>query len=51
MKSVITEELPADFLSMDFDGAVSKEGARAEVWLHNHRNKYSENHSYKFPMH
>jgi ribonuclease HI len=44
---VITEELPADFWSMDFDGAVSKEGAGAGVWLHNHRNRYSENHSYK----
>jgi ribonuclease HI len=32
---------------MDFDGAVSKEGAGAGVWLHNHRNRYSENHSYK----
>jgi ribonuclease HI len=47
MKNVITEELPADFWSMDFDGAVSKEGAGAGVWLHNHRNRYSENHSYK----
>ena len=47
MKNVITEELPADFWSMDFDGAVSKEGARAAVWLHNHINMYSENHSYK----
>jgi hypothetical protein len=27
MKNVITEELPADFWSMDFDGEVSKEGA------------------------
>jgi ribonuclease HI len=47
MKTVITEELPADFWSMDFDGAVRKEGARAGVWMHNHRNRYSENHSYK----
>ena len=47
MKNVITEELPDDFWSMDFDGAVSKEGAGAGVWLHNHRNRYSENHSYK----
>jgi hypothetical protein len=47
MKNVITEELPADFWSMDFDGAMSKEGAGAGVWLHNHRNRYSENHSYK----
>jgi hypothetical protein len=46
-KNVITEELPADFWSMDFDGAVRKEGAGAGVWLHNHRSKYSENHSYK----
>jgi hypothetical protein len=39
MKNVITEELPVDFWSMDFDGA--------GVWMHNHRNRYSENHSYK----
>jgi hypothetical protein len=36
MKNVITEEFPAHFWSMDFDGAVSKEGAGAGVWLHNH---------------
>jgi hypothetical protein len=47
MKNVITEDLPADFWSMDFDGAMSKEGAGVGVWLHNHRNRYSENHSYK----
>jgi hypothetical protein len=47
MKNVITEELPTDFWSMDFDRAVSKEGAGVGVWLHNHRNRYSENHSYK----
>ena len=47
MKNMIIEELPADIWSMDFDGAVSKEGAGAGVWLHNHRNRYSENHSYK----
>jgi ribonuclease HI len=46
-KNVITEELPADLWSMDFDGAVSKEGVGEGVWLHNHRNRYSENHSYK----
>jgi ribonuclease HI len=46
-KNVITEELPTDFRSMDFDGAVRKEGARAGVWLHNYRTRYSENHSYK----
>jgi hypothetical protein len=46
-KNVIIEELPADFWSMDFDGEVRKEGAGAGVWLHNHRNRYSENHSYK----
>jgi hypothetical protein len=40
MKNVITEEFPADFWSMDFDGVVSKEGARDGVWLHNHRNRY-----------
>jgi hypothetical protein len=32
---------------MDFDGVVSKEGAGVGVWLHNHRKRYSENHSYK----
>jgi ribonuclease HI len=47
MKNVITEEFPSNFWSMDFDGAVSKEGAGARVWLHNHRKRYSENHSYK----
>jgi hypothetical protein len=47
MKNVIIEELPTDFWSMDFDGAVSKEGVGAGVWLHNHRNRYSKNHSYK----
>jgi hypothetical protein len=31
MKNVITEELLVDFWSMDFDGAVSKEGAGAGV--------------------
>jgi hypothetical protein len=46
-KNVITEDLPTYFWSMDFDGAVSKEGAGAGVWLHNHRTRYSENHSYK----
>jgi ribonuclease HI len=46
-KNVITEELPASFWSMDFGGAVSKEGAGARFWLHNHRSRYSENHSYK----
>jgi hypothetical protein len=38
-------ELPADFWSMDFNGAMSKEGSR--VWLHNHISRYSESHSYK----
>jgi ribonuclease HI len=47
MKNVITEEFLDDLWSMDFDGAVSKEGAGARVWLHNHQNRYSENHSYK----
>ena len=31
MKNVITEDFPADFWSMDFDGDVSKEGAGAGV--------------------
>jgi ribonuclease HI len=47
MKNVITEDFLTDFWSMDFDGAMSKEGAGAGVWLHNHRKRYSENHSYK----
>jgi ribonuclease HI len=47
VEMVEREELPVDFWSMDFDGAVSKEGAGAGVWLHNHRSRYSENHSYK----
>jgi ribonuclease HI len=42
-----TMELPTDFWSMDFDGAVSKEGAGAGVWLHNHISRYSKSHSYK----
>jgi len=32
---------------MDFDGAVSKEGVGAGVWLHNHKARHSETHSYK----
>jgi ribonuclease HI len=36
---------------MDFDGAVSKEGVGAGVWLHNHQKRYSENHSYKLNFH
>jgi ribonuclease HI len=51
MENVITEDFPADFWSMDFDGAVSKEGAGAGVWLHNHQKRYSENHSYKLNFH
>jgi hypothetical protein len=44
---VISEELPAEFWSMDFDGAVRKEGAGAGVWFHNNKTRYSESHSYK----
>ena len=44
---VISEELPVDFWSMDFDGAVRKEGVGAGVWFHNHKSRYLENHSYK----
>ena len=47
VETVEREELPEDFWSMDFDGAVSKEEAGAGVWLHNHRSRYSESHSYK----
>jgi hypothetical protein len=32
---------------MDFDGAVTKEGDGDGVWLHNHKSRYSESHSYK----
>jgi ribonuclease HI len=32
---------------MDFDGAISKEGAGAGVWFHNHKSRYLDNHSYK----
>jgi ribonuclease HI len=46
-KNVITKELPEEFWNMEFDGVVSKEGVGAGVWLHNHRSRYSENHSYK----
>jgi hypothetical protein len=42
-----SEELPTFFWSMDFNGVVSKEGDVAGVWLHNHRSRYSESHSYK----
>ena len=51
MKNVITKDFPADFWSMDFDGAVSKEGAGDGVWLHSHRKRDSENHSYKLNFH
>jgi ribonuclease HI len=51
MPNVVTEDFPADFWSMDFDGAVNKEGAGAGVWLHNHQKGYSENHSYKLNFH
>jgi ribonuclease HI len=44
---VESEKLPADFWSMDFDGVVRKEGVGAGVWLHNHKSRYSKNHSYK----
>jgi hypothetical protein len=48
-KTVTTEiDEPTKYLwSMDFDGAVSKEGSGAGVWLHNHKARYSESHSYK----
>jgi hypothetical protein len=46
-ETVESEELPTNFWSMNFDGAVSKEGDGAGVWLHNHRSRYSESHSYK----
>jgi hypothetical protein len=42
-----SEEFPVDFWSMDFDGVVSKEGVGVRVWLHSHRSRYSESHSYK----
>jgi hypothetical protein len=46
-KNVISEELPVDFWSMDFDGAISKEGVGAGVWLQNNKSGYLKNHSYK----
>jgi ribonuclease HI len=51
IENEIVEDFPAEFWSMDFDGAVSKEGAGAGVWLHNHQKRYSENHSYKLNFH
>jgi ribonuclease HI len=42
-----SEEIPVDFWSMDFDGAVSKEGVGERVWLHQHKTRYLESHSYK----
>ena len=51
IENEIADDFPAEFWSMDFDGAVSKEGAGAGVWLHNHRKRYSENHSYKLNFH
>jgi ribonuclease HI len=47
VEMVEREELPTYFWSMDFDGAVSKEGDGARVWLHNQRSWYFESHSYK----
>jgi hypothetical protein len=47
VEAVEREEMPVDFWSMDFNGAMSKEGARAGVWLHNHKSRYSESHYYK----
>jgi hypothetical protein len=32
---------------MGFDGAISKEGAGAGVWVHSHKARYLETHSYK----
>jgi ribonuclease HI len=46
-KLVISEELPADFWSMEFDRALRKEGVGEGVWLHNHKSRYLENNSYK----
>ena len=51
IENEIADDFPAEFWSMDFDGAVSKEGAGAGVWLHNHRKRYSESHSYKLNFH
>jgi ribonuclease HI len=51
IENEIADDFPAEFWSMDFDGAVSKEGAGAGVWLHNHQKRYSENHSYKLNFH
>jgi len=42
-----SEEVPTEFWSMDFDGAMSKEGVGARVWMYNNKLKYLESHSYK----
>jgi ribonuclease HI len=47
MVTTESEELLAYFWSMDFDGAMSKEGDEAWVWLHQHKTRHSESHSYK----
>jgi hypothetical protein len=42
-----TDEPAGPLWSMDFDGAVSKERVGVGVWVHNHKARYSEIHSYK----
>ena len=37
--------------SMDFDGAISKEGVGARVCIKNHKARYLESHSYKLNFH
>jgi ribonuclease HI len=45
--TVESEELPVDFWSMDFDGAMSKERVGAGFCLHKKKSRYSVSHSYK----
>jgi hypothetical protein len=46
-----SDETPKPLWSMDFDGAMRKEGDGAWVWIHNHKSRYSKIHSYKLNFH
>jgi hypothetical protein len=45
--TIQTDEPVEPLWSLDFDGAVSKEGSGAGVWVHNTKARYSKIHSYK----
>jgi ribonuclease HI len=45
--TIQTDEPVEPLWSLDFDGAVSKEGSGARVWVFNSKERYSESHSYK----